>query len=555
MRLQSLRAHNYLNLRAKVIEIPAAANAVVLAGPNGSGKSALLDGIRLVLSGDLPRGLGYKKDLPSLITEGEKDGWFGATAVNREGRATEFKVSFKTGAAAVPPPYADSSAGLAVSPQDFMALDPNKRRRALFDLNGISLTKSAITEALVKDGHDAARVEKVATALGGGFDAAAKRAKELASEARGAWQATTGENYGAQKAVGWKAEVPAFDESGDPEAITGQLVEKQAEVVQATRKRDTAQRDEQQHQTAVGAQKLAAELGKREAAVATLDEQLEAAIAKHEKMRAAAASSGGWTCACPSCGVMLKSQKPGQLEEYDPAAPTGPRAAAAAEAASAEVQDLRGQRAAAQKKVDEARAAKLMLERLPPRPSAEELSQYEAEARRLLDEQRLLETELETAKAARSAEAVAARRTDDATRYHADVEGYTALSAAIEALPAKYLDETLRLVNDALDKVSRSFKERVVLGADMELRYGTVPYRLLSESQQWRAELALGIALAAHSGAVVLMDRFDMVQPSDRGAILQMLGAQNAAQVIIGATLKQAPEFPAESGLFAYWLG
>lgn len=207
------------------------------------------------------------------------------------------------------------------------------------------------------------------------------------------------------------------------------------------------------------------------------------------------------------------------------------------------------------KKVDEARAAKLMLERLPARPSPEELAQYEAEARELLDEQNLLAGELETARAAVGAEARAAAATENAARYHADVEAYGALSQAIEALPAKFLSDTLNEVNAALAEVSTAFAKPVTMGEDMELRYGSIPYRLASESQRWRADLALGMALAGRTGAVVLMDRFDMVQPSDRGAILRMLGAQSKVQVFIGATLKAAPEFPEGSGIGVHWLG
>ena len=554
MRLQSIRAQNYLCLRAEVIEIPAGVNAVMLAGPNGSGKSALLDGIRYVLTGELPRSLGYKKDLSSLITEGEKDGWFGTTVVNSDGRATEFKASFKSGALTVPPPY--EAAAAAVSPREFMLLDPNKRRRALFDLHGISLTSTAVVSALAKEGHAEDRLAKIKTSLGAGFDAAVKRAKELTSEARGAWQATTGENYGAQKGEDWKAEVPEAGEVADTDAISTQLRSKLAEVAKAVHRRDAAKHDEQQHVAASGnATKAAGELSNREAIVADLDERIEAAKAKHDQLREAAASSGGWTAPCPCCHKMLKSDKPGRLVEYDEAAATGPRAAAAAADASSVLGDLREQRAAAQKLVDSSRAAALMLERLPPRPTPEELEQYTADARRLMDEQRLLEAELEAAQAAATATATAARRTDDAARYHADVKGYTALAAAIEALPAKYLTETLTAVNEVLDGASAAFGLRVTLGADMELRYGTTPYRLLSESQQWRAELALGLALAAKAGSLVLMDRFDMIQPNDRGAILQMLGQQKLAQVVLGVTLKQAPEFPPESGLFAHWLG
>ena len=46
-----------------------------------------------------------------------------------------------------------------------------------------------------------------------------------------------------------------------------------------------------------------------------------------------------------------------------------------------------------------------------------------------------------------------------------------------------------------------------------------------------------------------------MVQPDQRGPILQMIGAQTGAQVFIGATLKAPPTFPDGSGLHVEWMG
>lgn len=553
MRLQTFRASSYMDHRATVLEIPETARAVVVAGPNGSGKTALIDALRFILTGDLPRGLAYKKDLPSLITEGEKDGWVGATLV-RDGRAAEYKISLKTGVASNPAPLGEAGA-LAVAPQDFMLMDANKRRRALFELYGVSLKQADIVAQLVKDGHAPERLAKVQTALGGGFDAAAKRAKELVSEARGGWQAITGETYGSKKAEGWKAPVPTYDNPGDPRTIAMQLEEKQVAANRAVRRRDGAQQDEKLH---AGSDKLRAQAATLESAAVALEvieEKITDQRAKVESLRSAASVSGGWTAPCPACKVMLKSTKAGQLEVHDEAAAAGPRAAAAAEAADAALRALIDERAQQSQKVDEARAAVLALERMPPRPTVVELAQYEKEARALLDELRLLETELETARAAQTAEANAALATDKAAAYHADVAGYGDLATAIEGLPAKFLNATLAKVNDALDAVSKAYGERVHLGADMELRYGTFPYRMLSESQQWRADLALGLALAGAAGGLVLMDRFDMVQPSDRGAILHMLGTQTHAQVVIGATLKADPAFPADTGLHSIWLG
>lgn len=553
MRIQTIRTSNYMTLRAQVIEVPKDANAVLIAGPNGAGKSALIDAIRLLLTGVLPRELGYKKELPSLITEGEKDGWVGATIAS-DGHTTEYKVGLKSGVASVPPPLA-AHAALSVMPQSFMRLEAKERRSALYALHGVSMKGSDIVADLVKEGHAEDRVKRVASSLSLGFPKTAARAKELASEARGAWQATTGETYGSQKAADWKAPIPEVEDLGDPRGIEAQLAGKRDEAVAASRRLVEVRNDERAHAGATDARAKAAKLEQAEVALSEHDAKIEQAQRDHAVNKQAAASGGGWTCPCPSCKTVLRSERVGELTVYDPGAAAGPRAAVIAQAASIKLEELRGARPKLAKAADDARAAKLYLERLPPRPDAKELEEAEQAARELTEEVGMLENQLVAAKAAQTAELDAANATAAALRYHEDMQAYTALAAAVDALPARYLADTLSKVNDALDTVSKAFGERVVLGEDMELRYGMVPYGRLSESQKWRADLALGLALAPQSSGVVLMDRFDMVQQSDRAAILGMLRAQTRAQVFIAATLKEAPSFPAGSGLFAYWLG
>lgn len=550
MRIQTIRASNYLSLRARVIEVPADANAIVIAGPNGSGKTALLDGIRAVLDGTLPRGFQYKKDLSALITDGEKDGFFGVTVKRDDHSGAELKLNLKSGTGTNP-----LLEPLAMSPQLFMALPANKRRALLFDLYDIPMTKTAIIEALRKAGHKETRIAAVETALGAGFEAAAKRAKELVSEARGAWQQVTGENYGSNKAVGWVAPTQAFDNPGDPEELQAQLDQTRNVAREAIRHRNELQQAEGEHQRADGLRTTADGLAHAEALLASHDEKIELARAKVADLRAAASSSGGWTAPCPCCGKLLRSEKPGQLVEHDPAAPSGPRAMAAAEAAQCDVQALLDERARLQKAVDGARAAKLSLERLPERPSARTLQEAEDHVRTLTEDGEWLVRELENARAAADAEVRAEATTRKAAGLHADVDGYTSLSVALEDMPARFLADALSQLNAELAAVSPAFGKPVVMGEDMELRYGTVSYRTLSESQRWRVELALGLALAQKGGGIVLMDRFDMLNVADRPAVLQMLGAQNGAQVFLGATLKTEPSFPDGAGLHTVWLG
>lgn len=554
MRLKTYRAQNYLTARAAVVEIPADAHAVVVAGPNGAGKTGMLEAIRYILTGDLPRGIAYKKDLPTLITEGEKDGWIGATFRREDGHDTEYKIGLKSGSVSNPPPYS-AAAALSIAPQTFMAMDANARRGALFNLFGVSLKATDIIATLAQAGHSEARLERLRPSFAAGFPATVKRAKELASEARGAWQATTGETYGAQKAAGWAAPVLEVGDAADPRALEAQLADKRAEVTDAARRWREAKQAEEAHGGAEDARHKASRLPEEEAVLAAHDAKIAQARTELATHKAAAAVGAGWTCPCPQCGTVLKSERAGSLVVYDEGAASGPRAAAIATAAQIKLEDLERERAPLARRVDACRAAKLLLERLPARPAPGAVEALAEASNAATEELRLLEEALDAAKAAQTAEADAAKATAAAARYHEDVSAFTELAAAIDALPARFLADTLAKVNEALDAVSKAFGTPVSLYEDMALRYGAIPYPLLSESQKWRADLALGLALAPQASGIVLMDRLDMVQPQDRGAIFQMLGAQTRAQVIVGATLKERPAFPEGCGLHVHWIG
>lgn len=553
MRLKTVRALNYLNLRTKIIDIPASANLVLIAGNNGDGKTALLEGIRFALTGELPRGLGFKKDVPSLITDGEKEGLIEVSVIGADSREHEYRVSLKTGQSKETPLTALGA--LAVSPQRFTDLDAKGRRKALFQLYGLSLSADAVTNTLIADGHDEARVAKIKAALPGGFDAASRRAKELQSEARGAWQVTTGEAYGSSKADGWKAPVPTAVDAGDIPALAAQLDEKKSAAASAVKHREELCHTERQHKENGVARQEAERLPALTSQLAVIDEKIAAAEAKRDAARAAQSSSGGWTCPCPACGVILLSKKAGDLVEHTPSSVSPPQAGAQVAAAEAELSALRGERARQMSAIENSRAYKLQLERLPDRPSSEVLQDAINAADEALREVDLVTEELAEAKAARDALLNASQATAAAARYHADVAAYGELAEAVQGLPAKYLAAVLEKVNEVLDRVSHAFGRRVVLGEDMEPRYGTTPYAMCSESQRWRVELALGLAFAYESGGPVLMDRFDMVQPSDRGEILQLLAAQDTAQVVLAATLKAKPVLPEGMPVSVHWLG
>ena len=64
----------------------------------------------------------------------------------------------------------------------------------------------------------------------------------------------------------------------------------------------------------------------------------------------------------------------------------------------------------------------------------------------------------------------------------------------------------------------------VVITPEIEITYGGRLYGLLSESEKWRADTLLAIAIARLSGIrLVLLDRFDVLQPTARPQALKLL--------------------------------
>ena len=92
---------------------------------------------------------------------------------------------------------------------------------------------------------------------------------------------------------------------------------------------------------------------------------------------------------------------------------------------------------------------------------------------------------------------------------------------------------------------------------DLSLTYAGRPYALCSESEQWRADALFAVVVARLSGAkTILMDRFDVLQPDDRGQVLDWLTDPAATMmdtVIVAGTLAKRPQ--ADELLDVLWMG
>lgn len=549
MKLSLLRAHNCMSLRALNIEIPETANVVMLAGPNGAGKTTLIECIRWALTGDLPRDLDYKKDLPSMITEGEKEGWF-LVGVRDDDRTSDYKISLKTGNYAGSSPPAATGWSLALAPQRFLALDPAARRQALFDRAGISLAGADIAAKLIEQGCVKEHVVAVGKALGAGFDKALTVAREKYLEARGAWSQITGENYGDVKAATWEAVQPTTWD--DPEETAALEKKLESSLIKAKELLDTLKLQDRQGEGAPVLRELSATEPKLLAALESLADRVAEKKAFIESLGEAQQTASYWTHRCPCCEEMLRVGG-GKLVKHEPETkPTADdaRVRADAKSALAELERKHGDAKAAWEK---AKGATVALAQMPERPSRAEMEAATAEVNRLSAELSDTRVTRQRGEEARAAAATAVQRTMDAAKRYTEVLSYQKIGEQLKAMPALYLESALSVINTGMAELSAAYGTPVVLGQDMTLYYGTIPYGLMSKSQQWRAACALGGALARQHGGTVLMDEFDVIQPSARVPILKALSRIEGVQFVIGATLKAPLTLP--DGYLFHWLG
>lgn len=544
MRIDAFQIQNFLGLPS--FHYTANNPFLFVAGENEAGKSSLQDALRFALRGELARGITKVSDRERLITDGARAGF---VAVTLDGYALRRNIG--SGKLEGDNPFEfDDALDLCLAPHRFALLPDAERRALLFRLAKVKAGREYVVEQLRAAEVPDPIIEDVIPLLRDGFPACAAYAERKTSEARGAWKAITGEAYGSVKAQSWTAKKP----DAAPEEAA---VEKQREVVRAAEAKVQEARDAKARlSAAVPAERVAELRAKADRIFDLIDAEAAATTAYTEAVAAAQAiareiaqaeGDGLPTCACPHCDTLLAIDGD-ELRVATP--PKGgltelrTRQAAAREAVNA----ANTRRSAASTDLRDAQAAELALASVIE-PSADD----QALAATLPDLVRdlelfrsaltLLERDLADARDADKA-------TERAAAEHARVVGW--LKAAGElgpgGIPSKLLARALDPINAALaEQAQAAGFAPAVIERDLTLTYNGRPYLLNSESGQWRADALFGVVIAQLSGWKVLaLDRFDVLQPSDRGDVIDWLDALCQAggldSLIVTATLKAQPD-------------
>ncbi len=567
MRITKLEITNFQGLRHAALDV--SAPVLLVAGHNGAGKSSLLDAIAMAFNGQ-PRRVSLKKDMAQLVTEGAKKG---------EARVEWLDAAYEVQVCGVALPTGKGSA-LTDSPflpyvldaSLFASLDAKERRRVLFDLSGASTSPNQIAERLVAKGHAAALVEKVKPLLRSGFPAAVEQAKAYASESRGAWKAITGENYGSEKAVDW-----------GPELLATVVTEDQ--VAEAGKNLQLLEDDLAEAQQALGASKQARQAADgRAQRIAKLRELVDLEPRRRNKLATDEANQDEWSekvmaaeaaasgepahqpLTCPHCQGAVDLQA-GQLVAHQP-----PAKVADPEAAK-RLEEYRGYLASAQRAVansqrdlkeseDAAAQAAALEAETAKAPSAEAIANGEQAINELRQARDRQQAKVQSLQEAFNA---AAQRQDvikQAAGFHAEVCAWSALADALSptGIPAEILADAIGPVNELLQRLSGTAGwSPVQISADIDVTFGGRLYGLLSESERWRCDATLALAIATISGLrLALLDRFDVLDVPARTQqamkLFQSLAAGGEIDTLIVAGTLKEPMAKTPEWLQAVWI-
>lgn len=556
----------------------------VICGPNESGKSSIADAVAFALMATLRR-ISAKGDRPLLVTQGAKNGYV-SIGCGEGGDAVTYVRDIATGrpkGAGVAIPIGEDAVKEAVAyvlePSLFARATADERRNLLLAVMRVSLSPEALLKELEERGHSRDLLNYLVPQ-----EPLAKWVAfcdRSASEARGAWKAHTGETYGSAKAEGWTAQdAQAGYDPEELQTLTDQCAVLRSRLdalhkehgsidAQSKAATDRAARLTAAQAKATEGQEAAMALARAVANLVTAEDTEKSALDALTKLKALPVR--GKDFACPDCGSLLEfvDDKLIHARTDGATAITSQtallNASAAYKSAQAALTAMRAPVERIRTNIARIEAAKQQIAELTeetmaaPAPPDEStvlanIAAVEAELSPMSD--RLAELHGQSGDVRRAQQATAA-----ATNAHAQVKAWVALSDALSpsGLPSEMLAKALGPFNETLARLAtETHWEAVSLSADMALSRNGLPYALLSESAQWRADVMLTVALAELSALrFVILDRFDVLELAARKpALVWLYGLTKAKALdtaILLGTLKEPPQTPA--AVSVHWLG
>lgn len=559
MKITNIAITNMLGISAANIAVTKP--VLMLAGANGAGKSSIGEAIKHALVAECDR-VALKKEFNKLLHNGA-DAGHAIIGTSLGDYAVLLPEGKQTGAEGLP-----FGLEYCLSPARFAALTAAEKRAFLFKLMGVKVTSQAIIAKLASRGISAADIDAISPHLASGFEAAHKEAQSKARDAKAAWRAITGETYGAVKAADWTA--PAVEVDGALLAETSAQIEAADGIIAELNGQLGALNEQAKN---VG--QANANMHKREEKLAALREHAGKFARIQDKLNRDSDDLAVWEAkvadteaaagikpaeepmACPHCAGLVLAGKGGKLEAYEPHAHDVEAAAKLPEYTKAR-DLLRSAVANGQRDLAAAENAARNLDELENEPapavaSADEInakiSEVQAELAAAKANRKTIADQLAHFQQVERESKAAAQKTTQAKMHHDDVVAWDLMAEQLApgGIPAELLSEALHPFNIVLDGYyNLAGWPAVMIDENMELSVGGRPYALRSESERWRADTLLALAIARISGAkVVLLDRFDVLDLQGRADALYLLDelaeSGDVETAIVLGTLKALP--------------
>ncbi len=554
MKLTAFEIKNFIGVR--LVSVNFDTPIQLFAGKNGSGKSSLQEAIRMAMLGTSERVI-HKKDYIKLVTEGQKVG--------------VSTVDTTQGSGVITIPKGTHNSTLDVNPALQYVLDPSRfamlgekeRRAFLFGVMGISMSPKEIEKRLLAKELNPEKIELTRPLLRGGFEAARQDTEKNATASKGAWKATTGEAYGEIKAVGWEAPIPETNvDETTLEQTQSALEQAEKTLGEAQQKLGVLQGQASSPISEAQLKILTEQAGTLKEIEANLEFYRNEENEWNRGITALEASKGE-ACECPSCNASLffhegtlKVRDAEQKDDTDKAEEI------------AGYKKSRDQTSGAIKQLEESRSKALFAQEQLDQISKEkdsdsnkeQLEQAEKEVSTALAAKKTEQKNLDFIRESLRAVEEAQKKTTDAASHHQDVVEWTAIAEALSpnGIPGDILAEALKPFNEILTENSTLAEwEKVTIADDMNLLFGGRVYGLLCESEKWRVDTQIALAIAQTSGLnLVMLDRVDVLDLPNRIQLVKMLNtlarSNKLESAILCGTFKEKPKVPPE--ITAYWL-
>lgn len=568
MKLNRIEISNVIGIGRADLDMPKA--VMVVSADNAQGKSSIADAISMAFLGK-PRRVDAKKELGQLLHNGAEKGRV-SIAFDDNDDGAEFRlpkgdhhVSEFVGADFMP---------FVLDPQKFASLSDDERRTMLFKLNAVKASPKLVGEKLAEREVDESLIEEILPMMRSGFPSAAKECYARATQAKGVWRSITGGNWGANVAEGWEAPAPEgkVPTEKDLQEIVAKVTKNQADLENGIKyigEQEQAQRDHDGRAERLA--KLvdtASLLKRRQAKLETDQAELAKWEAKLPDLQDAVTALKGATVPlkCPCCDETL-SMVDGHLVKYVGLKEgTGKISDAALELTKAKdaVNLLRSTVAKDQEAIAESKAAAQEAERI----NGEEGSAFDADkmqrardsVQQLKDAIAQLRVDFKDLEDLKGAAAKVDEKTSKAAEAHDTVKAWNAAGDALapDGIPGELLNDALAPVNQSIEMLAGMCGwSKAAVESDMSITFGGRLYGLCSESEKWRADCLIALAIAQISQLrLVMLDRFDVLDSKSRqrllGMLLQLDKIKAMDTMIICGTMKQP--MPASPNWESVWL-